>query len=112
MTVTRHRRRSAASVRPATRRVERHASAADPEAAPAYVRECHACWHVYNGRDEACHTFAKKYDRCVLRGRTIVLCRCRAVTIEVVEFRWDDHTLTFREHRRYIDESPACGDGF
>lgn len=83
----------------------------DDESAPAYVRECVAGWHVYNGRDEVCFTFAKSYDGCRLHGRMLVLCKRLLFSIEVVEFRWDESAATFIEHRRYTDESPACGDG-
>jgi hypothetical protein len=83
----------------------------DGESAPAYVRECVAGWHVYNGRDEVCFTFAKSYDGCRLHGRMLVLCKRLLFAIEVIEFRWDEAAATFIEHRRYTDESPACGDG-
>lgn len=85
--------------------------AEDEESAPAYVRECVAGWHVCNGRDEVCFTFAKSYDGCRLHGRLLVLCKRLLFAIEVIEFRWDESAATFIEHRRYIDESPAWGDG-
>lgn len=84
---------------------------ADPESAPARVRECVAGWQVLNGRDEICRTFSKSYDGCRLHGRRLVLCRRNLFAIEVLEFLWDDATGNFVEHRRYTDESPACGDG-
>lgn len=100
-----------AKSRPAVRTPTFRGATEEDESAPAYVRECVAGWHVYNARDEVCFTFAKSYDGCRLHGRMLVLCKRLLFAIEVIEFRWDESAATFIEHRRYIDESPACGDG-
>lgn len=77
---------------------------------PAFVRECIAGWHVYNGKGEMCFTFSKSYDACRLHGRLLVLCKKFPGGVDVVEYCWNPEASTFVEHRRYTDEAPFFDD--